>query len=487
MKVFASNTTIDIASLNKLIEKCLPLKELYIGDISSVDMDFSLRGCQNIESLELHGNVGRVRIDECPNLTTVYITMCPNVSSIEIQACSGLKVLDLSQNSSLYAISLDGCQNLIKFCLRNLAQLARLCVRRCAALTGIFLKKNSAKRLHYVEISNCPLLNTQTLSKNFPPRIYIKSDQEFDEYAQPRNPLILYPFLGVAFDRFNLATDDICWSSDDQRCMPVALDEWAAACHPIAKQTNPGDSIYVAWLDEFQVQANPVVADIMNRSRQQKDDCSRITFGNTSLYAATCFGPDVGGGAALMSCLAQELYNNEACILVLLDNGTCGDTLDKCCAKEEDKRPVCDSSAIPVERRSAHGREFWVVRVGEKDINEASKINSTISKLRNELKTQKVAFVSSLGEEMLQLAIYYYVLDYIAQQAFAANIQVCCEWEHQTRSTLEGKFNLAWAARNILLDMISSRDIAELEKEQWMLIERFPDRLVSERGSPQAS
>lgn len=180
-------TSIDLSKNTKLahlsLASCSRLTSLDITNNKKLEniqlqytgiQDFQISGFAQLEQVWLAGaNIEKVRIMDCPNLTSLDLP--ENVSTVDISGCTSLISLDLSKvKGTLYSFKADGsglrnvinlsdCENLEEVSMDNCTGLVGINVSNCDKLSTFSVTGSSAV---FIDASGCSSLNNTNVSEN---------------------------------------------------------------------------------------------------------------------------------------------------------------------------------------------------------------------------------------------------------------------------------------------------------------------------------
>jgi hypothetical protein len=506
---------IDINGINAIIASCDNLGDVSISgcyvDNNGLGRNLEIRNRPNLVRLNLSGSsLGHSIIESCENLQTIIVDNCENMGEIRVCDCSKLENLDLSRNRHLRGISIKNCARLEALNLSSAINLMNISLTECAEFHSLELPA-SGKSVRVIKTTGCNKLKHIDSTRCADER-YVETDSPEIAKLRPTSQLnveevgiqkFMHEEFGTDFDRFNAAASDINPSDIELSGWGGrfrALTSFTRAHHAQrenvfnhkALHTSPEHSIYVRHREKINAEdwfaASIEAGDCICRS-----DYSQITAGKRSYYL-TCSpneGGCVGVGRIFFEAYTAELAAQttpKPGLIVDLHTGAdylTKDPPDRLTGLETvGDVSLQDGIHIKIRKAKINGQEFYHARVHNWPDMAAlppeliSLINAQIEKLCEEQGIQKVTIHCNGGLGRAPTMMYANAVERAAQKANAQGLGCCCDWIHQTSPMANGKVNLAYVMRNMMLTGHAIRSTCGQSAEQFKFYKAFTEEMA---------
>jgi protein tyrosine phosphatase len=328
---------------------------------------------------------------------------------------------------------------------------------------------------------------------------------------------MMHKILGGDFDKYNGDVDninpaDLTRKNDSiiapKMPRPKAMVSFLNAHHPkdrcpnvffhFCLHTKPEYSLYVRHRGK--VGSESFVEEILENKVESYEnkacqaDYNQITDGDRSYYL-TCAPNQLEKQTEFFKAFAAELGDEPGLIVDLhSDDSVHVKTNDYLTENPPDGltdlETVADinldtSIRIQIRKAKIDGKTFYHARVHNWADNTAlnseriSQINAEIEKLCVNNAIRKVTIHCNGGLGRAPTMMYSNAIERIAKEAKAQGMGCCCNWDNQTQPMVDGKVNLAYVMRNMLLTGHAIRSTCGQSKAQFEFYKTFTEEMAA--------
>jgi hypothetical protein len=444
-------------------ETCSSAEEENIGD-------------SMLENLNLSGTrVTCVNIESHPNLKVLQLDGSPNLQGILLRGCAALQTLTLSHAADeLRLLDVSGCANLHLPALPKCNEFFELCHK------------------------DCPIASSSLPAKKSPP----------SGETPIRN--LMNAAVGENWDHFNDHAGDLDFANLEHPAAahggrPKALIPFISARHPLDDPTT--------WHKCHTSQD----ADIYARYNLAED-----AFGSTNPYFAqitddyclTCcpnlqdkeiffrvFSEQIGDGPGLIVDLhdtrpggggVEYLEGDDTGSFGVSNVKEVGETITLenasvlNAAGESKKADI----TIKISEAMVNGKQFFHVRVkGLPDNHTFStevqqRINAEVEQIRQQHSVTVTVAHCNGGLGRAPTHMYMDTIEKVARRAAESGHVCVCDWKQQKLPEVDGKVNLAYVARNMVLTGHAARNVCGQSTGQFKQIKQFAEDMAGVYDTP---
>lgn len=500
-----SGVDISTPDLSLIIEYSKSIKVLDLSNCTNTEpkrsvSDYSpltIIGHPSLESVRISGSdVDGVVIARCPRLQTVEAAG-GKLESFRIIRCPGVRTIDLSQGSGLRDIAACGCPDLKSITLSELDKaLAIFNVSECQALDRDIDLSRCRPGIGVIQ-AKCP---AKIITPPLPPP-FTGPEAAAQE--------LMWGVIGENFDQHNPYPDDISFSDlknlgSNSNRRPEALVPFMRGRHPIVVRpdcwdkpihTDPDADLYArhgvpSCIKEF---PNAYFAEITGM--YCITSCPGLQ--NTKHFFQA-FAKHIGTGVGLIVDLHDERGGGE---YIGRGNATefnvfaieqVGDTttIENAELLDGNGNKKTGQITIAVHKARVDGKPFFHVRVKGLPDNHAfstevqQRINVEVEKIRQEHGVTVTVSHCNGGMGRGPTQMYMDAIQRVARQAQAKGFGCVCDWDKQKLPLVDGKINLAYVARNMVLTGHAARNVCGQSTSQFLQLKQFTEDMAGTYTSP---
>ncbi|MDR0727467.1 MAG: hypothetical protein LBF26_01040 [Puniceicoccales bacterium] len=453
-----------------------------------------INNCENLQTVNVsNSSMENLQITNCANLKNLNFTQAANLRCLRIIACAGLEIFDCSQNKNLKCLCLINCKNIKS--ITPPSEGSELCILNVSGCESLGNADFSHCREGLKVIRDgCPAVIT---TKPIPP---VAGEQASAQEFMRR-------IAGKNFDQHNFYADDIIFS--DMLHIDSRGNQRPRALLPFIEGHYPGILRADRWDESTGTAPN---ADLYKRHgissdihhypnayfAQVTDDyciTSSPDWHNTANFFQA-FSRQIGDGPGLivdLHCHGGEYFANDSESRIT-DVQRIGDTITLSDADLRDAQgnPVKKRITIETRRALVHGKTVFHVRVkGLPDNHTFStevqqRINAEVAKVRKQYGVTVTVSHCNGGMGRGPTQMYMDKIETAAREAQVAGYGCVCDWTNQKLPMVDGKINLAYVTRNMVLAGHVARHVCGQSTGQFLQLEKFTEDMVTRYAAPAA-
>jgi hypothetical protein len=286
---------------------------------------------------------------------------------------------------------------------------------------------------------------------------------------------------------------------------PQALFAFIQRHHPdcaeiadqFALDTNPTASVYMAHTEILQREFEKDFLDyhLGNKiSGHFQHDCSRIVKGNDRTTCVSSSPTQIGNPEVFLRALALELGDNDSGLIVGIDkNEYFKDETDGLTGVEEVTNMDVSTRGLWIRSGKVIGKDgkektiYHITISGWVDNTALPperilKINEEIENLCRTKGIKMVNMHCGGGLGRAPTLCVANAIEQVARKAQEMGADCCCDWDQQTERVVDGKVNLAYVARNLILKGLATRSTFLQVAAQFEFFKNFTPMVAQKYG-----
>ncbi|MDR1456481.1 MAG: hypothetical protein LBI34_00240 [Puniceicoccales bacterium] len=522
-----SGSGVKLYEVQTILENCERLMDADFSNCTNVDSSshqsygatpLNIRNCNNLASINLAGTkISLIRIQGCANLQNVNISGTP-MEILQIENCASFNDSSVSMNANLRCIRIIDCTSLQTLDFSTNTNLRCLCLRKCANLKSI-TPPSDPKELRILDVSGCTSLEDADLTHcceglkviqdDCPATITLKPNSAPSD-AQGSAQQFLRQTVGENFDQYNSYADNIIFSEmqnfgsrSNQR--PTALVPFMWGHHPNVMRVDRWDmEERVDTAEEANIYTKhsiPPEGENAYFARITGDYCLTCcpNLQNTANFFQM-FAAEIGDGVGMLVDLhdgnAGDEYLTQSDDLGITDVQKFGDTIviQNASLLDGYGKPAKKNVTIEVRSAMVHGKKLWHVRIRGLPDNYVfstevqQRINEVVGKIREENKVTVTVSHCNGGLGRGPTHMYMDTIERAAKAAREMGQECICDWANQKLPVIDGKINLAYVTRNMVLSGHAVRNVCGQSTGQFLQLEKFTEdiAIAYNEGAPNA-
>jgi uncharacterized protein YjbI with pentapeptide repeats len=521
IKLNMSGSDISLSDARLIIAQCHNTEDIDLSNCGNFGSEMTRYGpailsigdCSALKSVNLSNTgITAVQISNCAHLQAVNASNVP-LENLWITNCPSLSDATFAQNASLQHICFTDCPLVEIFDLSPNVKLQSLCLVDCKNLKSITPPRTGGA-LRILNVSGCESLEDTDFSHCRKGLAVIQDGCPATIAVQPILPFtgaqlaaqqFMHGVLDENFDCHNSYPDDIIFSDlqdlgsrSNQR--PKALLPFMRGCHPGVVRvhhwiepihTAPKADLYARFgvPSDIETHPNAYFAEITNKDYIT----SCLNLQNIANFLRT-LSARIGAGTGLIVDMHDDRGGKEYLLqdaqtlarLGIADVTQIGETvtIPNAALFNGYGDPATAEITIETRRTTVHEKPLFHVRVkGLPDNHTFStevqqQINATVEQIRQAHDVTVTVSHCNGGMGRGPTQMYLDSVERVATHANATGRGCICDWHQQKLPLVDGKINLAYAARNMVLTGHAARNVCGQSTSQFLQIEKFTEAMA---------